>query len=295
MEILVRRLIGENVKLASTLEPRLGRIRSDAGQLEQVIMNLAVNARDAMPQGGSLTIETANSEGDGVRKGPFVTLKVSDTGCGMDAEVLSRIFEPFFTTKGVGKGTGLGLSVVYGVVEQNGGRIDVKSAPGKGTAFTLFLPQVDDPLEAGVKEGTETRGRGGAETILLVEDEPSVRRLALAVLQSSGYRVIEAANGEDALKALRHEERRIDLVITDIVMPEIGGPELVRHLKPRHPRLKVIYMSGYSEEAASEIGALEENATLIEKPFAVGALARRVREVLDQAQASRIRPALSTH
>jgi signal transduction histidine kinase len=293
MEVLLRRLIGEDVRLTTTMEPRLGRIRSDAGHLEQAIMNLAVNARDAMPHGGSLRIETFNAEGDDVRPGPFVGIRVTDTGCGMDSAVLARIFEPFFTTKGVGKGTGLGLSVIYGVVEQNGGRIDVKSAPGKGTTFTLLFPRVMDPLEERGKDTSLIAHRGGAETILLVEDEASVRRLALAVLQQNGYHVIEAANGEDALKTIALEDRPIDLVITDIVMPEVGGPELVRHLMPKHPRLKVIYMSGYSDETLLGEGVLDKNATLFEKPFAVGLLAKKVRDVLDRTRESGVRPAVA--
>ena len=292
METLLRRLIGEDVRLATRLDLNLGHIRSDAGQLEQVIMNLAVNARDAMPGGGSLCLETKNVEGDGVRSGAFVALGVTDTGCGMDEHTLARIFEPFFTTKGVGRGTGLGLAVVYGVVEQNGGRIDVRSAPGEGTTFTLFLPRVDAPLDRKGKDTSLIGRRGGAETILLVEDEASVRRLAAAVLQRAGYRVLEASSGEEAMKTEGLEERPLDLVITDIVMPGLSGPELALHLKSRHPRLKVLYMSGYSEVPA-EIGALEEGATLLEKPFRVETLSRKVRELLDRRSGTEIRPALA--
>lgn len=269
MEKMLRRLLGEDVRLETRLDEALGLVKADSGQLEQVIMNLAVNARDAMPQGGTLTIETVNV---GATE---LALRVTDTGCGMEPEVVARIFEPFFTTKEVGKGTGLGLSVVYGVVEQAGGRIDVTSEPGKGTAFTITLPRAQEAARRD-EGGTPQRDQGGSETVLLVEDEPSVRALARAVLQARGYTVLEATNGAEAYRS--GTVAGVDLVLTDVVMPEMGGPELVRQLRAERPALKVLYMSGHSGKQ----GALGAEAVL-EKPFTLDSLSKKVRDVLDRA------------
>jgi two-component system cell cycle sensor histidine kinase/response regulator CckA len=287
MERLLRPLIGENIELATRLEPNLGHTRADAGQLEQVIMNLVVNAKDAMPEGGKITIQTASAELDDsyrrehtyVQPGPYVMLSVGDTGCGMDKETQSRIFEPFFTTKEKGKGTGLGLSTVYGIIKQSGGYIFAHSELGHGTTFRIYLPRVEDRAETADTVRAASSGLEGSETVLLVEDEESVRQLVSETLASRGYKVLEAENGEDALK-LAGTAGTIHLVITDVVMPGLSGRELARELVKMRPQTKVLFLSGYSEDAVLHQGVLEPDTAFLQKPFTLQNLAKKVREVL---------------
>jgi two-component system, cell cycle sensor histidine kinase and response regulator CckA len=286
MERLLRPLIGENVSLIAKLAPESGYTRADVGQLEQVLMNLVVNAKDAMPDGGKLTIETQNIAVDGnhrrgqtfIRPGHYVMLSVSDTGMGMDKETQSRIFEPFFTTKEKGKGTGLGLSTVYGIVKQSGGYVMVQSEEEQGTTFQIYLPRVEGAAEKHAAPVARAAA-GGTETILLVEDEESVRQLVRETLAGKGYRVIEADNGEAGLAAADGEEK-IDLVITDVVMPGMGGRELVQQLAKTRPGTKVLYLSGYTEDAVGNEGTMESGTAFLQKPFTLQTLSRKVREVL---------------
>ncbi len=290
MERLLRPLIGEDIELTTQLAPNIGCTRADAGQLEQVIMNLVVNAKDAMPNGGKLSIATASvtlddsyrPENTFIQHGPYVMISVSDNGQGMDRETQARIFEPFFTTKEKGKGTGLGLSTVYGIIKQSGGYIFVQSELGRGTVFTIYLPRVDEPSEAhGVVAGTPA-AIGGSETILLVEDEDSVRQLVRETLDARGYRVLEAPNGQAALALAAAHAEPIDLVITDVVMPGLSGPELVQQLAAERPDLKVLYLSGYAQEAFS-IPRDAAQKTFLQKPFTLQSLSRKVREILGPA------------
>ena len=288
MERLLRPLIGENIQLTTKLGAGLGRTRADAGQLEQVIMNLVVNAKDAMPEGGKIIIRTANTELDDtyrrehayIQPGPYVMLSVSDSGCGMDQQTLSRIFEPFFTTKEKGKGTGLGLSTVYGIVKQSGGYIFAQSEPGHGTTFRIYLPRVDDRAEVASTVRSPETATCGTETILLVEDEESVRQLVKETLESRGYTVIEAGDGEAALQLALSRPEAIHLMITDVVMPGISGHELAQQLAKTHPSTKVLFLSGYTEDAVANPGALEHEGAFLQKPFTLQNLARKVREVL---------------
>ncbi len=284
---MLLRLIGEDVELVTDLKPSLARIKADPGQIEQVLMNLVVNARDAMPRGGTLIIKTDNvvMNDELVRKyvsikpGPHVMLTVSDTGCGMDADTQARIFEPFFTTKGSGKGTGLGLATVFGIVKQSGGSIWLDTEPGKGTAFTIYLPRVDDAdreIVAGLQPVPN-----GTETILLVEDEEQVRRIIKEVLEWQGYNVLSASNGEAALKHAKNQRSEIHLLLTDVVMPQMSGLELAKRLMTGRPQLKVLYMSGYTDDAIVRHGLLEETLKFLQKPFDPASVARKVREVLD--------------
>jgi two-component system cell cycle sensor histidine kinase/response regulator CckA len=285
---LIPRLIGEDVELILRNSPDLGAIRADASQMEQVIMNLAVNARDAMPHGGRLVIETANAELDRaysnsrpvVEPGRYVLLAVSDTGIGMDQETQGRIFEPFFTTKEQGKGTGLGLSTVYGVVKQSGGFIWVYSEVGKGTSFKIYLPCVDQPVEHGGVAKPLGDAPRGSETVLLAEDEQDVRELAREFLESGGYTVLEATNGQDALRVAVQHSGKIDLLVTDMVMPGMTGQHLAARLQPERNGLAVIYMSGYSEHAATEGAQSAPNMRVLTKPFSRNAILRAVRDVL---------------
>jgi two-component system cell cycle sensor histidine kinase/response regulator CckA len=287
MERLFRPLIGENITLETRLAADLGRTRADAGQLEQVIMNLVVNAKDALPKGGKITIETANERlGDGpsqesfyIQAGAYIMLSITDNGCGMDKETQLRIFEPFFTTKEKGKGTGLGLSTVYGIVKQSGGYIFAKSELGRGTTFRIFLPRVEDALEP-VVPARPSPTAGGSETILLVEDEASVRLLVRETLEARGYKVLEAEDGEVALQVASSHADTIDILITDVVMPGISGQELSRRLCISDPALKVLYLSGYTEDSIIREGALEAGTAFLQKPFTLQTLSRKVREVL---------------
>ncbi|MGB7573040.1 MAG: PAS domain S-box protein, partial [Thermodesulfobacteriota bacterium] len=292
LDKMLRRVIGEDIELVTILDENLGRVKTDTGQIEQVIMNLVVNARDAMPKGGKLTIETANVDLDGayarthvaVKPGPYVMLAVSDTGVGMTPEVKERVFEPFFTTKDKGKGTGLGLSTVYGIVKQSGGNIWVYSEPGKGTIFKIYLPRVDEPLEESKGEVKEEELAQGSETILIVEDNEDVRKLASRVLEKQGYTVWVASQGSDALSLCGEYKKPIHMVLCDVVMPGIGGRELTDHLISLHPEMKVLYMSGYTENAIVHHGILIEGMNYIQKPFTVNGLTRKVREVLNQSR-----------
>ncbi|MBI5418961.1 MAG: PAS domain S-box protein [Deltaproteobacteria bacterium] len=289
MDMMLRRLIGEDIDLITVLEPDPWKVRVDPGQIEQVIMNLVINARDAMPRGGKVIVETANVflGEDDVRRhadvppGPYVMLSISDTGSGMDKETRSRLFEPFFTTKETGKGTGLGLSTVYGIVKQSGGDVLVESEVGKGSTFKVFLPRLaEDPARDGAARPSRALPRGH-ETLLLVEDDEMVRRFALDVLQGHGYTVLAAHDGVEALETAKTCMEKIHMVITDVVMPRMGGRELVESLGRYLPGAKVLYMSGYTDETILLHGVMEKETALLQKPFTVDALVRKVREVLD--------------
>ena len=289
MERMLRRVIGEDVELITATQPDLWRAKADPGQIEQAILNLVVNARDAMPRGGRLTLETANVELDeefagryaSVEPGPHVMLAVSDTGIGMDAELQARLFEPFFTTKEHGKGTGLGLSTTYGIVKQSGGSIWVYSEPGHGTTFKIYLPRCEEPLEDLPAAPTAREAAPGSETVLLVEDEPEVRRLVEKLLRLKGYRVLSAGSPSDAVAIARRHEDAIDLLLTDVIMPGMNGRELARLLAEGRPAMKVLYMSGYADAAMSQHGILPPGTAFLSKPFTPEVLARKVREVLD--------------
>jgi PAS domain S-box-containing protein len=290
MEKMLRRLIGEDIELRIRLKPELGSIKADPGQIEQVALNLAVNARDAMPKGGKLTIETANVYLDekyaarhiAVKPGPYVMLAVSDTGTGIDDEAQRHMFEPFFTTKDVGKGTGLGLSTVYGIVKQSGGNIWVYSEIGLGTTFKIYLPLAGEGAQV-YKPCTDVEeAMQGSETILLAEDEEVVRRLVHEVLKSYGYNVLEAGHGGGAFLICERHQEPIHLLLTDVVMPEMSGRELAERLAQLRPEMKVLYMSGYTDDAIVHHGVLAANAPFIQKPFTPHALAHKVREVLGQ-------------
>ena len=276
LDKMLRRVIGEDIDLTMFLPESIWKVKADPGQIEQVIINLAVNARDAMPEGGKLTIETANVELDeeyankhiAVQPGRYVMLSMSDTGVGMTPEVRERIFEPFFTTKEKGKGTGLGLSTVYGIVKQSGGNVWVYSEPGQGTTFKIYLPQVDEPLEELREEVVKEVSRGH-ETILLVEDEDVVRKLAVRVLKRQGYKVLEAPDGGKAFMLCEAYKEPIHLILTDVVMPGMSGRKLVDRLKVIHPEMKVLYMSGYTDNAILHHGILEPGTNFIQKPFTV--------------------------
>jgi PAS domain S-box-containing protein len=292
LEKLLRRLLGEDIEIASQSTPDLGSVMADPGQLEQVLMNLAVNARDAMPQGGKLTIETRNVELDGdytdghlgVETGRYVMLAVSDSGHGMDADTRSRIFEPFFTTKQVGKGTGLGLSTVHGIVNQSGGHVWCYSEPWRGTTFKIYLPRVDAVAEDCKGANSSNVTVTGSETILVVEDEDAVRRAAERILRNAGYRVLGAANAPEALLLCERFGAHIDLLLTDVVMPQMSGRELADRLREERPSLTVLYTSGYTDDAIVRHGVLEAGTNFIGKPFAAAALAQKVRDVLDGRQ-----------
>jgi PAS domain S-box-containing protein len=291
VEKLLSRLIGEDVDLACALDPSLGDTRADAGQIEQVILNLAINARDAMPRGGRLTIETRNVELDetytrafeDLRPGRYVMLAVTDTGTGMDEATKARIFEPFFTTKEAGKGTGLGLATVYGIVKQSEGHIAVYSEPGHGTSFKVYLPRIEGEGN-GEREDSDSPPAAvvGTETILLVEDEASLRALARHILTMHGYEVLDAGNGQEAITLAEAHQGTVHLLVTDVVMPEMGGSLLSARLQALHPNLKVLYMSGYTDDAVVRHGILHAETAFLQKPFSPDALARKVRDVLDR-------------
>ena len=286
---LIHRLIGEAVQLHTLGEPDLGLVRVDVGQLEQVVVNLVVNARDAMPDGGTLTIETANVELDqddaaehpGTRPGPHALLAVTDTGCGMDADTMARVFEPFFTTKPRGKGTGLGLSTVFGIVQQSGGSLRVSSVVGQGTTFRIYFPHADAPAKAHVAPVVPAVPLGRSETILLVEDEAQVRSLAQKILVRSGYQVIEARDPEEALARAVATSQHIDLLLTDVVMPGMSGRQLADRLEATRPGLKVLFMSGYTDATVAQHGVLNPGISLLQKPITPAGLTRKIREVLD--------------
>lgn len=290
LERILMRVIGEDIELQTRLSPDLPRVSADPGQIEQVIMNLAVNARDAMPQGGGLVIETAGVELDAsyaatrseVSPGRYVMIAMSDTGTGMDAETMTRIFEPFFTTKTRGEGTGLGLATVYGIVKQSGGYVYVYSEPGKGTTFKVYLPEAAD---TGLAIETAGRGEapsvGGSETILLVEDEPAVRRFTRRVLSAAGYRVLEARDLKHAMRVATGGGEPFELLVSDVVMPNGSGPELAARLRARDPDLRVLFMSGYTDEAVVRHGLGAMEGAFIQKPLNEDELLRRVRALLD--------------
>ena len=286
---MLRRLLGEDVRLIITVDPELGYVLADPGQLSQVVMNLAVNARDAMPAGGTLTLEAANVELDAqyaqghaeVTPGPYVVLAVSDTGTGMDEATRSRLFEPFFTTKEQGKGTGLGLATVYGIVRQSGGHIWVYSEPARGTSFKVYLPRIEPVTGERLRPAAEPRHTSGTETILVAEDDDAVRAFVRTVLEGRGYYVIRAGTADEAITAATQHVGPIHLLLTDVVMPGLSGIELARRIGEIAPGLKVIFMSGYTENAIVHHGVLDPSVSFLAKPFSPDALAGRVRVELD--------------
>uniref|UniRef100_Q02BV0 histidine kinase n=1 Tax=Solibacter usitatus (strain Ellin6076) TaxID=234267 RepID=Q02BV0_SOLUE len=288
MERMLRRLIGEDVELV-TIAASSETVFADPGRLEQVIMNLVVNARDAMPGGGKLTIETGSIRLNdglaarhlGVPPGQYVTIFITDTGVGMDQETQSHLFEPFFTTKNPGRGTGLGLATVYGIIRQSGGAIGIASEPGKGTSANIYLPRAKEKAEPAVDRPPALMPLTGRETILVVEDEARVRKLIVDVLTGRGYRVLEATRGEEALRICKTHADEIDLAVVDVVMPEMNGPDLIRQMQPICKGIRVLYISGYTDEAMIHHGIPESGAAFLQKPFVPDQLARKVREVLD--------------
>jgi two-component system cell cycle sensor histidine kinase/response regulator CckA len=289
---MIQRLVGEHIECITALAPEPQPIKADPGRLEQVIMNLVVNARDAMPKGGKLTLETkildltvSNRRNPALRPGHYVLLSVTDTGCGMDAQTKARIFEPFFTTKEVGKGTGLGLATVYGIVKQSAGQISVYSEPGYGATFKIYLPRmesVEDPDPVISKEAETPNGR---ERVLVVEDEPAVRVLVVGLLRDHGYEVLEARHGIEGLVIAAQRPEPVHLLVTDVVMPQMSGGELAEKLVHANPDLKVLFMSGFSESAVVQQGLLKPGTTFLQKPFDVKVLVQKVRAVLDGALA----------
>jgi len=288
---MLLRLIGEDITLQTVREPDLGRVKADPSQIDQVLMNLAVNARDAMPTGGRLTIVTANVHLDltytarhvGLQPGPYVMLAMSDTGCGMDAKTLRHIFEPFFTTKEPGKGTGLGLSIVYGIVKQSGGHIAVESKPKEGTTFRVYFPRVEHAVESVVPKPAVAQPITGNETILLVEDDEPLRHLVSYLLQRWGYRVLEAGHGKEALQTLEQHAGSIHLLLTDIVLPGLSGYRLWEQVKALHPASGVLFMSGYADETIRQYGVTGGDFLHIKKPFAPAVLGQKLREALVMA------------
>jgi len=280
------RIIGEDIVLRTELDPQLASVKADPGQFEQVLVNLAVNARDAMPKGGQLVIKTTNIEIDktlhpDLSPGCYVLLAVTDTGHGMADDVKERLFEPFFTTKPKGRGTGLGLATIFGTVKQAGGSIEVHSEIGRGTSFRIFLPRVEERGEGFAGREGALELAPGHETVLLVEDDVGVREFAVAVLRRLGYRVLAAANGVEALRQVEQHVGPIDLLLTDVVMPGMNGRELAERLTARHSRLKVLLTSGHTDNVIVHHGVLEENLDFIAKPYSVAALATKLRQVLD--------------
>jgi two-component system cell cycle sensor histidine kinase/response regulator CckA len=269
---MLRRMIGEDIVIETSLDPELGCARLDPSHFVQVLMNLAVNSRDAMPRGGKFSVSTRRIDGEAL-------VEISDTGCGMSPEVLEKMFEPFFTTKGAGKGTGLGLAVVHGIVVQAGGRVEVASQPGLGATFRIYLPRVDEPAEP--IANLAAAGAQGMETIMLVDDDVFVRRCTSRVLRARGYQVVEAGDGPTALRLLKDHDRNVSLLLTDVVMPGMDGCELVQQARSRRPTLKVLYMTGYSDDATLRHGIEANCNVIVEKPLRSHVLAGRVREILD--------------
>ncbi|MBI5687509.1 MAG: response regulator [Verrucomicrobia bacterium] len=296
IEKMLRRLIGEDVELRIQLDETIGRVKVDPGQIEQVIMNLAINARDAMPSGGKLTIQTASvvqerpgqlSEG-GIPAGHYTVLIVTDTGIGMNDEVRSHLFEPFFTTKDRDKGTGLGLATCHGIIKQSGGYIHVYTEPGHGTAFKIYLPVVAGAAEDIRPAAGAGIVQSGSETVLLVEDEDPVREFAVRLLREAGYTVLEARNGNDALRLLQEQaSRKIDIMVTDVIMPQMGGKELADQLKQLRPATRILFVSGYTGDALDNSGVLRTGAAFLEKPFSAARLTQKIREVLTNGAAKR--------
>jgi len=287
---MLRRLLFENISIVTALTPDSTLVRIDRGQLEQVLMNLAINARDAMPKGGTITVETSNVEltepyvpsaGEQVPPGSYVMLAFNDTGTGMDDETRLRIFEPFFSTKERGRGTGLGLSTVYGIVKQSGGHIWVHSELGRGTEFKIFLPRIESNVRGTGERVLSAAPPRGSETVLLVEDEERVRMAARRILERHGYRVLEAGDGEQALRISTDHDDVIHLMITDMVMPRMSGDELAQKLVARRPAMKVIYVSGYTEDAVTRREVLDASSAYVQKPFSPSSLLRKGREILD--------------
>ncbi|HEY1206314.1 MAG: response regulator [Bryobacteraceae bacterium] len=290
---MLRRVIREDIELVTILKADPARIKADPAQIEQVLLNVAVNAKDAMPKGGKLTVETAfvNAAGattlpGGLKPGQYVVLSMADTGTGMDAETQSHLFEPFFTTKSKGKGTGLGLSTVYGIVKQNGGEVAIDSELGRGTTVRVYFPLAEERIKTGGALGRRPAARPGTETILVVEDDSEVRKLAAEMLSRQGYAVLEAASGPEALRLWRRHAGSIDLLLTDVVMPSMAGPELAAKLTAERPDLKVLYMSGYPEDTMAKRGLTASESTFLHKPFTSDALVHSVRMVLDGERAA---------
>jgi two-component system, cell cycle sensor histidine kinase and response regulator CckA len=292
VERMLRRLIGEDINLLTNLDPALGHVRADRGQIEQSLINLVINARDAMPEGGKLTVETRNVvvdqcrefQGAGLRPGSYVALSVKDTGRGMSPETLTHLFEPFFTTKEIGKGTGLGLAMTYGIVKQSGGHIEAISEQGLGSTFHIYLPRVQSPVVIGKSENPADEARPGTETILLVEDETGVRNLAALVLRGHGYKVLEAADGMEALHIVEQRQEGIDLLLTDVVMPGMSGRQLADRVRALRPDIRVLYQSGYTDDAIVHYGVSRAETAFVQKPYTAAALTRKVREALEQAK-----------
>jgi CheY-like chemotaxis protein len=288
---MLARLIGEDIQMRVKLDSQLGQVRADPSQIQQVIMNLAVNARDAMPAGGMLTIETANVELDqaysarnvGVEPGPYVMLAITDSGAGMNQKMQQHIFEPFYTTKETGKGTGLGLSTVHGIIKQSGGHVSVDSQLGHGSTFKIYLPRIDalaDKIDLSPRPKDLHQGNA---TILIVEDEDIVRAIAVSTLELSGYEILDAASGEEALLICKQHHGPIHLLLTDVVMPRMSGKEVAERLSKLRPDMKVLFMSGYTTDAVVHHGILDVGTAFIEKPFTPEELAQKVREVLDDS------------
>jgi CheY-like chemotaxis protein len=303
MSEMLHRLIGENIELCPILEENLACVQADAGQIEQVIMNMAVNARDAMPRGGKLVIETMMVRLEALGEiqsadfvpGDYVRITISDNGVGMTAEEKAHLFEPFFTTKGVGKGTGLGLATSYGIVKQSGGHILVYSEAGHGTAFKIYLPAIAGSADP--KPAFKTMPpKAGHETILLVEDENELREMGIRILQNCGYTVLAACNGKEGVELAKANRGRIDLIITDVIMPVMGGMEMVNEIKPLLPHVQVLFMSGYTDDALAKHGVLDPGICFLEKPFVPARLANKVREALEQSEFSSQRfPKMDAH
>ena len=290
LDKMLHRILGEDIQIMTLWDRDLGRVRGDASQIEQVLLNLVVNARDAMPTGGKLLIEMTNAELDeayaqrhvAVTPGRYVMISITDTGTGMTTEVKERIFEPFFTTKEKGKGTGLGLSTVYGIVKQSGGNIWVYSEPGQGAVFKIYLPRVEDGLTVSVETKTEEDHLGGHETILVIEDDRELRQIVKECLEQQGYQVFEASQWSEASDLCERVKERIHLVLTDVVMPEMSGPQIIERLQKIRNGFKVLYMSGYTDASIVRHGVLKEGIKFIQKPFTFRGLGKKVREVLDE-------------